>query len=118
MEQATRLLYIILSITISSCAQIIWKKGAKLKKISIKEVIKTVLTPTMMIGLVMYFTAALIWIIVLSNTEVSYAFPFFSIGYVIVAILSKIILKEEISMKRILGMTVIITGVILVGVSL
>lgn len=118
MDQATIIAYILLSITISSFAQIVWKKGSKIEKINIKNLIKTVLTPTIIIGLIMYFTAALIWIIVLSNTEVSYAFPFYSIGYILVAVLSKLILKEEINIKRITGMAIIITGVIIVGVSL
>lgn len=118
MDQALLLAYILSSVTINGFAQIVWKKGAKIEKLSIKGIIKMLLNKKIIIGLAMYFISALLWILVLSNTELSYAFPFISLGYILVAILSKLVLKEEITPKRVLGMVIITAGVIMVGCSL
>ncbi|MFA5406114.1 MAG: EamA family transporter [Candidatus Nanoarchaeia archaeon] len=120
MEQATLLLYILLSVSLNSIGQVVWRKGAggALKKISIKNIIKMLMKPLVIMGLCIYVLSALLWIMVLSNTEVSYAFPFIALGYVIVAIMSKFLLKEEIKPMRILGIIIIVSGVIIVGVSM
>jgi len=119
MEQATILTFILLSVTINSFAQIVWKKGVKEKiRPDIKSIIKMLFRPKVMAGLAMYAVSALLWIIVLSNSEVSYAFPFISLGYVTTTILSKLVLHEKIKAKRILGIGIIIAGVIIVGTSL
>jgi len=120
MDQGTILSFILFSVTINSIAQIVWRKGAggALSKVSIKNIIKMMMRPKVIIGLGMYIISALIWILVLSNTEVSYAYPLISLGYVITTILSYAILKEKINKKRILGISVIILGVIIVGLSI
>ncbi len=120
MDQSILLTYIITSVTINSLAQIVYKKGLKgaFKKVTIKEIIKTMLKPVIMIGLAMYAFSALLWILVLSNTDVSYAYPFLSLGYVLVAFLGYFMLNEKITKKRIIGISVIIIGVLIVGYSL
>jgi len=117
MDQETILIYILLSVGLNSVAQIVWKKGAKLGKINLKGIIKMMLKPKIILGLTIYAASALIWILVLSNTEVSYAFPFIALGYVGTTILSYMILNEKVNKKRIIGITIIIIGVILVGLS-
>ena len=117
MEQAVILILIILSVSINSAAQIVWKKGTnRLQKKA--GIVKMLLNPRIIIGLGMYAVSALIWIIVLSNTEVSYAFPFISLGYVITTVLSYLILNEKLKKNRLIGLAIIIVGVIIVGLSL
>lgn len=118
MNQAETLTYILISVTLNSIAQILWKKGVKIDKINVKAIIKMMLKPKIITGLAVYAVSALLWILILSNTELSYAYPFIALGYILVAILSHYILREKISSKKIIGMTIIITGVILVGLSL
>jgi len=89
-----------------------------LNKINIKSIIRMLMKPLVIIGLAIYVLSALLWIVVLSNADVSYAFPFISLGYVLVTILSGLILKEKISLLRVLGVLIIIAGVIIVGVSM
>ncbi len=118
MNELTVISYIILSVSINSVAQIMWKKGANLSNNNIKSIIKMMMNKKVIIGLLLYALSAMIWIVVLSNAEVSYAYPLISLGYVTTTILSWLVLKEKISKKRIIGITIIIIGVIIVGASL
>lgn len=114
MSQAVTLTYILLSVTLNSVGQLLWRKGAG----STKGLINIMTKPLVITGLMIYACSALLWIIVLSQTEVSYAFPFLALGYGATTILGKTVLNEKVSKKRIKGILVIVTGVILVGLSL
>ena len=107
--------YILLSVIINSIAQIIFKKGAKIDKK--REILKILFTPKIIIGLILFASSALIWVIVLGKADVTYAYPLLSLGYILTTILSYTMLKEKITKNKILGIIIIIIGVILVGVS-
>ena len=49
------------------------------------------------LGIVLYLFASVIWLVVLSKEEVSYAYPLIGIGYIFVAILSKIFFNENLT---------------------
>ena len=56
-----------------------------------------------------------LWMIVLSKVEVSYAYPFLSIGYVVAAILGFFFFSESLTPTRIAGILVICAGVYLIS---
>ncbi|MDR2596487.1 MAG: UbiA prenyltransferase family protein [Treponema sp.] len=58
-----------------------------------------------------------IWMMVLSRVEVSFAYAFSSLGYVLVIVMSIFILKENISIIRIIGVGIVCFGIILVSKS-
>lgn len=62
-----------------------------------------------------YAVSILLWMAVLSRVEVSYAYPFLSIGYVVAAIAGYCFFNENISVIRIVGIVVICIGVILIS---
>ena len=62
-----------------------------------------------------YGVSVIVWMIVLSKVEVSYAFPLGSIGYVLVALAGYAFLGEQVSLMRIVGILVICFGVVLVS---
>ncbi|MCD6419491.1 MAG: EamA family transporter [Synergistetes bacterium] len=59
--------------------------------------------------------SSLIWLMILSKVELSYAYPMVSMGYVLVAILSWILFKENLSIVRWLGIAMICGGVYLIS---
>ncbi len=59
--------------------------------------------------------SSLIWLMILSKVELSYAYPMVSIGYVLVAIFSWILFKENLSIVRWLGIAMICGGVYLIS---
>ena len=66
-------------------------------------------------GLTCYVVSVGVWIIGLSRVDVSLAYPMLSIGYVVNAVAAWWLFGENVSLMRITGMLVIITGVWLVA---
>jgi uncharacterized membrane protein len=66
-------------------------------------------------GFLCYGLSSLIWMVILSRGPLSWAYPMISMGYVIVVILSRVLLKEDVSAIRVVGTLVICAGVILVS---
>jgi undecaprenyl phosphate-alpha-L-ara4N flippase subunit ArnE len=59
----------------------------------------------------------MLWLAVLYQMQVSKAFPFLSIGFVMVILISRYFLNEQISSLRWFGLTVICSGIILISQS-
>lgn len=108
---------IIISSTLGAIAQLSLKTGMNAYgKISFgPDMISAVFQPLVFLGLTIYFLSSVTWILALSKADVSFVYPFASLGYVIVTILSGTILNEQISTLRIIGVSVIILGVYVVG---
>jgi multidrug transporter EmrE-like cation transporter len=66
-------------------------------------------------GLTSYVISVMIWLLVLARVEVSYAYPFLSVGYVVVTVLGYFIFQENLSWMRVIGIAVIIVGVLLLS---
>jgi multidrug transporter EmrE-like cation transporter len=72
-------------------------------------------TPIIFFALCLLVLSSVTWLLALSKTELSFAYPIISIGYVIVSILSWIFLAETISLLRWIGLGVIVGGVYLLS---
>ena len=66
-------------------------------------------------GLCAYVVSVVVWLLVLSRVQVSYAYPMLSIGYVVNAIAAYYLFAEDLSLIRVAGIFVIISGVYLVS---
>ncbi len=70
------------------------------------------------IGGVMYATSFIVWLYVLSRVKLSYAYPFISLSYLIVAVLGFLILGEKISLSAWAGILLVVIGVFLIGIDI
>ncbi|MFZ2315144.1 MAG: EamA family transporter [Gammaproteobacteria bacterium] len=68
-------------------------------------------------GLTMYVASVLVWLLVLSRVQVSFAYPMLSIGYIVNAIAAYYLFGEPLTSVRMLGIFIIISGVYLVAQS-
>ncbi len=68
----------------------------------------------LILGLFLYVVSTVFFIIVIKTTDLSIAYPMTSMTYIIVIALSMIFLKEKLNIYKLLGITAIILGVILV----
>jgi len=66
-------------------------------------------------GLACYGISVVVWIIGLSRTDVTIAYPMLSLGYVVSAIGAWMFLGEIVSPQRMLALAVIVVGVILLA---
>jgi len=66
-------------------------------------------------GLVCYGLGFMVWLIVLSKAEVSYAYPLISLGYVFTAILARAMFGEAVGVTRMAGIMITCLGVFLIA---
>ena len=66
-------------------------------------------------GLTCYVVSVVVWIMALSRTEVSIAYPMLSIGYLVNAVAAWYLFGEAVTPARLLGIGVIIVGVWIVA---
>ena len=66
-------------------------------------------------GLSCYVISVIVWMLVLSRVEVSYAYPFLSVGYILTTVLGYWFFNETITIERIVGILLICIGVIFVA---
>jgi len=68
-------------------------------------------------GFVAYGVSSLMYLFVLSRLDVSYAYPFVAINYVFVTFLAWLILKESVPTLRLVGLSIICLGVLVLSAS-
>ena len=72
-----------------------------------------ILNPWIISSLVAAFLAFLCWIVAMSKFELSYAYPFTSLAFLLVLLLSGTLLHESITLPKLLGTALIIMGIII-----
>lgn len=113
---------ILLSVFINTAAQILLKKGMNtigyfafsLNNL-VNLILKIIVNPFIMGGMMCYVAAVFVWLLVLSRVPVSLAYPMISLGYITTAIAAMIFFNEALTLTRIAGIFVIIAGVYLVS---
>ena len=115
------LLLIILTVIINTTGQFVIKTGVnKIGRISFSEsfiptIFRALTNWVIISGFALYFVSAVLWITILSRTQLSWAFPILSLSYVITVLISPLLLNEAFSAQRLIGTLVIIVGVYLVS---
>jgi drug/metabolite transporter (DMT)-like permease len=66
-------------------------------------------------GLLLYVTGTVFWLAALSRVDLSYAYPFASLSYVIMLAASWLLFHEDITALRIVGTVVVALGVIIIS---
>lgn len=115
-------IYILISVLGGALGQILLKKGMSSMgplTLSTNQAIpiiwKMATNPYVVIGLGIYVIGTVFWLTALSRVDLSYAYPFASLSYVVMLIASWWILDENISLLRVIGSVVVILGVILIS---
>jgi glycosyltransferase involved in cell wall biosynthesis/multidrug transporter EmrE-like cation transporter len=76
---------------------------------------RIVLNPFVWGGLLMFGLSASVWLIVLSRTSLSFAYPFASLTYVLILLFDRLALHQPISAVRYAGVALIIGGLVLIS---
>lgn len=108
----------LLSIVLGAVAQFCLKVGVSSISISygIKDIVAALFTNGYFFcGVVCYGVSLVLWLYVLSNLELSKAYPMVSLGYVCAVLLGYLALHEDINALRLLGLVLIMIGVFLIA---
>jgi len=91
------------------------KRGMPAEFASPLEYITVLFQPWVSLGVVLLIVWTLSRMALLSWADLSYVVPVTSVGYVLVAIVGRVLLHEQISNRRWAGIALIMAGVALVG---
>lgn len=113
---------ILLTVTLSACAQLALKLGvakpqmeAALQTSIIDALIAASMSPLIWGGLMIYGLSVAMWLWVLSKVELSVAYPFVGISFLITMAFGTFLLDEAVTPLRVAGTILIAGGCILVG---
>ena len=70
------------------------------------------LDPFILSGVAGAFVASLFWMAAMTKFEVSFAYPFMSLAFVAVLLLSALFFHEPITVGKVLGLALIVCGII------
>ena len=110
---------IVISVLLNCAAQIFMRQGMlKLGEVNISHLFSHLLPMLanlwLWLAFLCYAASILLWMVILSRVEVSYAYPLLSIGYIVAAIAGYFLFQEHLSALRICGILVICLGVIMI----
>ncbi len=108
------------SVLLNCAAQIFIRKGMLLVgEVGMEGLVRNVGSMIsnlwLWMAMLCYAISILMWMAVLSKVEVSFAYPFLSIGYVVAAIVGYYFFGESLTLTRIMGILVICIGVYLIS---
>ena len=119
---ATNILIILLSILMSSTAHLFLKKGMMtyaLDSAKVDGVIGIVWTIGtnywVILGMTLHVGALVVWLWALSKVDISFAYPFLALGYVLVSLIAWLWLGEELDYTRLQGMAIIVLGILVLA---
>jgi drug/metabolite transporter (DMT)-like permease len=110
------------TVCLSAVAQVALKVGTRSLSYSAGKGLPAVIlsvasSPFIWLGLGIYGASVLAWLWVLSKTDVSVAYPFVGISFVLTAVMGAVLLQENVSPLRIAGTALVIFGCILIAKS-
>lgn len=117
------LLLILGSILLSSIAQVTLKVGmsspnilSALQSTETLQTIKAIASNLYVVGgLGLYFASAAVWLLVLAKVDVSFAYPFVGLGFIITMLLAFFINGEVLTATKVAGTLLIALGVIVIA---
>jgi len=111
---------ILISISLGVLGQLSLKRGmTNVGFISVGELLTSKLYSVfaekfVLMGLFFYFLASGLWLVVLSQEELSFAYPLIGLGYIITAVLAKFFFNENLTLFRLAGILLIAAGAYLI----
>ena len=121
-EMKIAVIYILISVLLSAVGQIMLKKGMNdlgTMTIAMKQIVGILwrmgTNPYVFVGLVIYVVGVVFWLAALSRVDLSYAYPFASLSYIVMLVASWVLFGEHISILRLVGTLVVCVGVLLIA---
>ena len=74
-----------------------------------------ILTPAIFLGFSCFGVSSVLWLIVISRWELSYAYPLVALGYVLAILYGVLLLKENLNFPKLLGSFLILAGISVLG---
>jgi drug/metabolite transporter (DMT)-like permease len=114
--------YILISVVTGAAGQLLLKRGMmQLGPLTLEAdqllslVWRLATSPYVLLGLAIYVGGLIFWLLALSRVDLSFAYPFASLSYVIMLLASWLLFQEQITPLRLAGTAVVCLGVLLIS---
>ncbi len=118
------IVFILFTVVTNAAAQLMLKYGmVQLGPISfagvnpVIKILQIVFSPWVFLGLSTFVISMASHLYVLSKVELSFAYPFLSLAYVLVAVFAYFVFREDLNALRIAGIGLICVGTVLIAQS-
>ena len=74
-------------------------------------ILQLLINPWVLSSFVAAFMAALSWMVAMTKLDLSHAYPFMSLAFVLVLFLSSIFFNESITVLKLIGVLIVIVGI-------
>ncbi len=115
---------IMVSVVLSVAGQILFKHGMSSQVVQTgletsfaSGILSVITNMSVMIGLSAYVASTAFWLVVLSKLDVSKAYPFLGLGFVLTMLFAYFFLHEPLSNIKVIGTLLVIVGVLLISTS-
>jgi drug/metabolite transporter (DMT)-like permease len=82
---------------------------------SLETLVAMATSPLLLVGIGIFGISTLLWLLALIKADLSFAYPFLSLTYIAVLIGGAVLFHEQVTLDRVLGFAVIVTGVWIVA---
>jgi drug/metabolite transporter (DMT)-like permease len=111
---------VLLSVVLAAVGQLVFKLALKeigVLTLSPELLVKMISSPALLLGLVIFVASAGLWLVALMRADLSFAYPFLSLSYVIVLMGGVVLFGEKLTLPRLLGFGLIVAGLLIVATS-
>jgi multidrug transporter EmrE-like cation transporter len=122
---ATSIVLLLVSVGFSIAGQITLKSAMdQIGRIGSAEVaaagdtiLRAAKEPRLWLGLTLFGISSIFWLVVLSRVPLSVAYPFVGISYVVIVLMARFVLAENVPALRWVGVLVVAAGITIIGLS-
>jgi drug/metabolite transporter (DMT)-like permease len=105
-------LVLLLNIVLLVAGQIVWKYGLdKAGGLRLDNVLSVMVSPLILLGILIYGAATVLWLFVLSRLPLSLAYPLQSFAFIAGILAAFVLFKESVPPNRWIGAAVILAGI-------
>ncbi len=107
----------LLSAIMVAGAQYFFKKNLGAFTMSLGGILKVVRNRGVMVGIIIYALALVVYLVALRYGQLSYVYPVFASSFVFTMIVANYVLREKSDWKRVLGILITILGIAIVALT-
>lgn len=114
-------LLIVISVTLSAFGQVSFKIGvdrstaAAGSESAFGGILGMVLSPMVLVGLALYAVGTVFWLLALKHLDLSLAYPFVAISFIVVVAIGVLGLGEPFNTVKLAGLALIVAGILVLS---
>jgi drug/metabolite transporter (DMT)-like permease len=81
----------------------------------VQYIASLLINPWVMSGILATFAAGVSWMLAMTKFEISYAYPFVSLTYVVVLVASVLLFHEMVTLNKVTGTVLVLLGIIVIA---